>query len=154
WYGAITSSEVTGYPRPRQAVWQPDGCCSGGRGAGCFDRVRAPLAVGSSVVLRLDGLRLDLQVHALAHPHPACLQRHVPGHPPVLSLEPSSEREPGSGPPPRIRNESFVADVEVDRPRHVSDAEVAGDLERGRPGLLDPGAAEGDLRVMLDVQEI
>src|SRR5207245_4712623 len=45
-------------------------------------------------------------------------------------------------------------DLQHHRPRHAVHGEVTGDLPQAAPVLLDPGAAEADRRVLLDVEEV
>src|SRR5439155_18982018 len=100
--------------------------------------------------MRLD---LDLEVDLLAYQEAARLDRHVPGHPPVLAVD---RRPRGSGEHRlalHVRSPPQELPREGDRLRDALDREVAVELE-GRPTRRpDGGALERQHRMLLDLQE-
>src|SRR5439155_22974757 len=82
---------------------------------------------GSAQEMRLN---LDLEVDLLAHQEAARLDRHVPGHPPVLAVD---RRPRGRGEhrlPFHVGSPSEELPGERDRSGDVLDREVAVELER------------------------
>ena len=103
----------------------------------------------------LDRGDLELEGDLVADQHAAGLERGVPVDAVVLAVD--RRREP-SKPTRWLPNGSVARALELegdaDRLGDALDGQVAGDLEAGRAGLLDAGRDEGDLRVVLDVEEV
>src|SRR5256886_14327389 len=82
------------------------------------------------------------------------LDRHVPGHPPVLAVDRRLRRRGEHRLPFHVRSPPEKLTPEGDRPRDVLDREVAVELER-RPTRRPHGRApERQHRVLLDLQEV
>src|SRR5207249_8287911 len=90
--------------------------------------------------MRLD---LDLEVDLLAHQEAARLDRHVPGHPPVLAIDRRLRRRGEHRLPLHVRPPPEELPREGDRPGDVLDREVAVQLE--------PRPPVGRTAVLLDV---
>src|SRR5438093_3769938 len=80
----------------------------------------------STRAMRLD---LDLEVDLLAHQEPARLDRHVPGHPPVLAIDRRLRGRSEHRLPLHVRSPPEELPREGDRSRDVLDREVAVELE-------------------------
>src|SRR5438309_10032014 len=89
----------------RILVGEPDDC------GGQLLPPRAPR--GSARAMRLD---LDLEVDLLAHQEAARLDRHVPGHPPVLAIDRRLRRRGEHRLPIHVRPPPEALPREVDRP--------------------------------------
>src|SRR5438445_4357964 len=87
--------------------------------------------------MRLD---LDLDVDLLAHQEPTRLDRHVPGHPPVLAIDGCPRGRGEHRLPFHVRPPPEEFPGEGDRPRDVLDRQIAVELER-RPARRPHGGA-------------
>src|SRR6266508_2829156 len=108
---------------------------------------------GVSSVL-LDSLDLELEAGLLADQDASTLERSVPGQAEFLTVELGLGREAGALVPERTLRPAVVLDLQRHRPGNAMDGEVARDEKVVRRAPLDPRAAERDLRVALDVEEV
>src|SRR6266511_2311190 len=102
----------------------------------------------------LDSLDLEFEAGLLADQDASTLERGVPGQAEVLTVELGVGREAGALVTERALRPAVVLDLERHRPGDAVDGEVARDEEVLRRAPLDPRAAECELRVALDVEEV
>src|SRR5690606_15643426 len=103
---------------------------------------------------RLDGRHLELERHLLADEHTTGLQRRVPLDVEVLAVDRDRAFEAHPDVAERVGRHAFIGEVDADRLGDVLDGQVTGEPVGRLVQLLDAGGDEGDLRILLDVQEV
>src|SRR4051812_1198143 len=102
-------------------------------------------------------MRLDVNLHIIAHEHAARLERGVPGEAEVAPVDLGLGAEADALAAPRVAAAPLERRVERDLARRAVDRQVADHLEAaalGGAGALDPLAAEAHGRVLGDVEEL
>src|SRR5690606_17982412 len=106
------------------------------------------------VSVGLDGRDLELQHDLVADQHAAGLQRGVPGDAELLAADRGAALEAD----PLVAERVQCRALEGQRNGHLLgdalDGQVTGDVESVLTGLLDLGGGEGDLRVLVQLQEV
>src|SRR5258706_681706 len=101
----------------------------------------------------LDRLNLDIDLDLVANGNAARLEYLIPGQAEIAAIDLALCAEASALTTPRILRLTLERDVERDRPSHITNGQVAGQLELLAVSL-DLRAAEPDFRELLDVQKI
>src|SRR5512140_2413485 len=101
----------------------------------------------------LHGLELDRDLDLLADEHAARLERGVPDEAELAAVEGRLGGEARALVAPRVLARAGELGVQDDLLLHAVELEVARHPV-ARAGLLDPARAEGELRVLRDVEEV
>src|SRR5438093_11619248 len=104
----------------------------------------------SANAMRLD---LDLDVDLFAHEEAARLDHHVPGHPPVLAIDPRLRRGGQHWIPLHVRPPPEELGRKGDGPRDVFDRQIAVELEPHPARQPHGRALERPHGVLLGLQE-
>src|SRR5215212_4537502 len=102
----------------------------------------------------LDRGDLELEDDLVADEDAAGLERGVPGDAVVLAADRDRALEADALVAERVLSGALELEGHRDPVRHVLDGQVAGDLEGGLVDLADVGGDEGDLRVLLEGEEV
>src|SRR3954451_5019639 len=102
----------------------------------------------------LDSGNVELELDLLADEDAALVEREVPGQVPVATVDRRFALEADAEAAPRVHRGASELPVDGDRVGLAVDGEVADQGEDVVVDLLDLGADEGDLRVVLEVEEV
>jgi hypothetical protein len=100
-----------------------------------------------------DCFDLEADLDVVSDDYPACLQGLIPGQPEIASIDLAARAEPDAFPTPGVSGPAFECNIERNWLRYVTDCQIARNLE-ALLVTLNPGAAELDLGILLDIQEI
>src|SRR5580765_4892136 len=149
---ASTSCEAAARPRTSAYGWFASDEASAGRVSAAPGA--PPLPCASARGLVLDRLDLERDPHLVAEEESALVERLVPDDPEVLAIQRHLGGEPGAGAAPRIRRLAQVRHRERDALPDAADAERAGHIVAILAGAPHRLAAEDELRMVLDVEEV
>src|SRR6266700_6526076 len=152
WQGCHGRGVAVAFP-PRRRRPPPARCGAGGhlpRGPSDDRRCRT----AASCLLLLDGLDLDFEADLPGEQPAAGLQGRVPVEAPVLAVDLGEGGETGTDATPGVGAGAEELEVEGDWAGNVLEGQIAGKFPDALICPAQPGGAEGNLRVLLDIEEV